>query len=427
MKSSRIWQLALPVILSNITLPLLGMVDIAVVGHQYPAHVLSAIAIGTLVFEVLFLLFGFLRMGTTGLVAQKPHDAAIFYRAILTSLAIACVLIILQQPLFHMACFFMDMTDAVQKTLSQYFHLRIYAAPATLGNFVLVGYFFGQQNTKAPLFLLILTNTTAILFDLLLVRGLNFGVTGLALASIISQTLGFIVGLLLALSRYQPKRPNKALLLDVHELLRLFHLNKDIFIRTLCLMATFAYFTSAGSRLGTSIVAANAILLNMHQFIACALDGFAIACEVLVGRAIGTKNKRAFQDAIKTSGLFSLAVAGLLSLFYWLMGNTIIELMTSLPQVKHTAQSYLIWIILLPLFTVGGFLLDGVFIGATWSKPMRNTMLFSTLLIYFPCVLIMRPLGNTGLWIAFCLFMLARGFSLGWVLYKKLDCFDKAV
>jgi multidrug resistance protein, MATE family len=427
MNKNPIWQLAWPVIFSNITIPLLGMVDIAVVGHHYPAHVLGAVAIGSLVFDVLFLLFGFLRMSTTGLVAQHPNDASLLYRALLTALCIACVLIVCQNALFTLVCFFMDTTPAVKQALREYFYLRIYASPTTLGNFALIGYFFGRQNTKAPLFLLMLINISAITLDIIFVRYLELGVKGLAVASITAQTLGFAAGLRLVYTMFRPKRPRTALLFDLHALTRLFHLNKDIFIRTLCLMATFAYFTSAGSRLGTTVVAANAILLNMHQFIACSLDGFAIACEVMVGRAIGKKDKQALIHAIKACGAFALLVSLLLSLFYFIAGDALIRLMTSLPNVMRTAHAYLIWIILLPVLSVGGFLLDGVFIGATWSKPMRNTMLFSTLVIYAPSVFLLQPLGNTGLWIAFCLFMLARGISLAWVLSKKLDCLDIAV
>lgn len=423
MQFKTIWQLAWPVMLSNITIPLLGMIDIAVVGHHYPAHVLGAVAIGSMVFDVLFFAFGFLRMSTTGLVAQNPRDLNIFYRALLTAGFIAFILIASQYVLFTIVCLVMEPTSAVQQALSHYFYLRIYASPATLGNFVVLGYFFGRQNTKIPLLLLMLINLTGISLDIFLVNYLNLGIQGLAVANIVAQTLGFITGLRLIYIKFI-KHTQRVLglfidLLNAEAIKRLFHLNKDIFIRTLCLMATFTYFTSAATRLGTSIVAANAILLSLHQFMACGLDGFAIACEVMVGRAVGNKNHKAFLDAVKACSYLSLFVAVLFSGLYWIGGADLIGLMTSLPNVLAVAKDYLIWMILLPILSVGGFLLDGVFIGATWSKPMRNTMLLATGLVYFPSVLLLKNLGNTGLWLAFSLFMLSRGILLAWVFIRK--------
>jgi multidrug resistance protein, MATE family len=420
MQIKSIWQLAWPVMLSNITIPLLGMVDIAVVGHHYPAHVLGAVAIGSMVFDVMFLAFGFLRMSTTGLVAQNPTDLSILYRALLTACLIAFILIASQHALFSMVSLVMEPTPAVQQALSDYFYLRIYASPATLGNFVILGYFFGRQNTKIPLFLLMLINLSAIGLDFIFVSYLGLGVKGLAVANIFAQTLGFVTGLRLIYIKFIKQTPCVLAIFDLDAMKRLFHLNKDIFIRTLCLMATFTYFTSAGSRLGTNVVAANAILLSMHQFMACGLDGFAIACEVMVGRAIGTKNKNYFIAAVKACGYLSLLFAVLFSVIYMLFGGYIIHWMTSLPSVIATAQTYLIWMIVLPVLSVGGFLLDGVFIGATWSKPMRNTMLFATGVVYFPSVFLFKNLGNTGLWMAFSLFMFSRGLLLMVVLARKI-------
>ncbi len=420
MSMNRIWQLAWPVMLSNVTVPFLGMVDIAVVGHDYPAHVLGAVAIGSMAFDVLFLLFGFLRMSTTGLVAQQPEQASILYRSLLSAILITLLLILLQKPLLSVILWVMQPSTLVANSLHDYFCLRIYAGPVTLANFVLLGYFFGRQNTKVPLILLTLTNLSAIGLDFILVRYLDLGVKGLAFANILAQSLGFIFGLYFMYRLFRPKLPSFSVLIELNAVRRLFHLNKDIFIRTLCLMSVFAYFTTAGSRLGTTTVSANAILLSMQHFMACGLDGFAIACEVLVGHGIGNNDKKAWLEAIKQCAYFSGLVAILFSIFFWVAGKELILFMSSLPPVISTAEQYLIWIIWLPLLSVTGFLLDGVFIGATWSKPMRNTMLFSTLVIYLPCVFLLNSFGNTGLWAAFALFMLMRGLSLSMVLRRKL-------
>lgn len=426
MQLKKVWQLAWPVMLSNITIPLLGMIDIIVVGHDHPPHILGAVAIGAMIFDVLFLLFGFLRMSTTGLVAQSPKEISIFLRAIFSALFIALILLTSQTLIFKTLCFVIKPEAMVMQSLCDYFYLRIYAAPTTLSNFVIFGYFFGRQNTKVPLFLLLLINISAISLDLIFVRYYNFSIKGLAAANIIAQTLGFTMGLIILYKLYIAHRASNfkhkienLKLFDQQEIKRLFHLNKDIFIRTLCLMATFTYFTCAGNHLGTTIVAANAILLSMHQFTACGLDGFAIACEVMVGKAIGKKNNEDFKGAIKSCAYCSLVIAFLLSAIYFFAGPQIIGLMTSLPKITKTAQDHLIWMVFLPILSMAGFLLDGIFIGATWSKPMRNTMLCATLLIYFPSVLLFKPLGNNGLWLAFSLFMLARGLLLGFILLKK--------
>ena len=426
MNLKKIWGIAWPVILSNITIPLLGMVDIAVVGHDYPRHVLGAVAIGAMIFDVLFFLFGFLRMSTTGLIAQSPKDINIFYRALMIALSIAFLLLISQSLIYKAACFFIQPEQTVMQALANYFYLRIYAAPATLGNFVIFGYFFGRQNTKVPLLLLILINSCAIGLDIIFVSYQNLGIKGLAIANVIAQTAGFIAGLITLYKKYIADSMQKNIqlapscsLFNGEAILHLFHLNKDIFIRTLCLMATFTYFICASNNLGTTVVAANAILLSMHQFTACTLDGFAIACEAMIGNAIGKKDKNLFKQAIKGCGYWSLAIALLLSTAYFFAGSTVIALMTSLPHVNQTAQNNLIWMILLPILSTGGFLLDGVFIGATWSKPMRNAMVYSTLMVYFPLVYLFKPLGNSGLWLAFCLLMLSRSFFLSIILLKK--------
>ncbi len=421
MSIKRIWQLAWPVMLSNVTVPFLGMIDIAVVGHDYPAHVLGAVAIGSMAFDVCFLLFGFLRMSTTGLVAQNPEDSSILYRALLTACTIAFFLIVFQKMLFTLLIAVMHTSKAVATSLHDYFYLRIYATPMTLGNFVLLGYFFGRQNTKIPLMLLMLTNLSAISLDFILVRCFGWGVSGLALANVVAQSLGFFVGLWCCFQLFKPGRASFSALLHIEAIQRLFHLNKDIFIRTLCLMSVFTYFTMAGSHLGTNTVAANAILLSMHHFMAYGLDGFAIACEALVGRAIGQNDKSALVYASTQCAYFSGAVALLFSLFFWIKGDMLVHVLSSLPEVISVAKHFLVWVIWLPFLSVGGFLLDGIFIGATWSKSMRNTMLFSTFLVYFPCVFLLKSFGNTGLWAAFSLFMLMRGLSLAYVFIKKVN------
>ncbi len=288
------FKLAWPLILSNITIPLLGMVDIAVVGHQNDTNLLASIAIGGIIFDTLFLLFGFLRMSTTGLVAQAPNNNYILYRALIFALLIGTLLISFQSSIYQIVIYLFNVNDSTESIIRSYFYHRIYSALPTLLNFVLFGYFFAKQNTKAPLLLLLIMNGSAIVLDFILVTYGHYAERGIAIANIISQTLGSLIGLRLLFKDLKPIYVNLKQIFKVSAFVRLISINKDIFIRTLCLLSTFAFFTYQGASYGTHIVAANAILLTLHHFVAYALDAFAIVCESLVGQAIFEKNKEKF-------------------------------------------------------------------------------------------------------------------------------------
>jgi multidrug resistance protein, MATE family len=415
-----IWQLAWPVILSNISIPAIGMVDIAVVGHDYPSDVLSAVAIGTMVFDILFGLFMFLRMSTTGLVAQQPDKKVIVQRALLTSLIISMLILLFKDYIFLLIKSTIPMSLNIQDLLQNYFELRICASPAALANYVLMGYFFGKQNTRASLVMLLVINCTGIILDIIFVKYFNMGIKGLAMANLISQMIGCILGGYILHKQYAPFARQKDSLLDFSALVAFFHINKDIFIRSVCLMLTIAAFTKFGATLGPKVVAANVILMSMHQFSAYFLDGLAISCETLVGEAVGQKNYRKLIQSIKACTLFSIGVGCGLSLIFWFLGCYMIDLMSSLPEIIMIAKANLIWVALLPVLSVASFLLDGIFIGATWSKPMRNTMILSTFAVFFPMCLLLEKYGNKGLWIAFLSFIIARGLFLGRALSKEL-------
>ena len=419
----KIWQLAWPIILSNITIPLLGMVDIAVVGHDYPSSILSSVAIGSVIFDILFLTFNFLRMSTTGLVAQCPNKPSILIRALLLALVISAVLMLLSPLIWFFIKSFMPLPKNIVSLLGYYFNLRIYSAPATLLNFVLIGYLFGKKNTKMPLIMLLVINCSAIGLDLVLVRKANMGLAGLAYANILSQTLGFIVGIILTHLRYRPFTRKIDNIFDSSNLLQFFNVNKDIFIRTICLMAAIATFTMQGSQLGQNVVAANAILLSMHHFSSYFLDGFAISCEALVGESIGQKNYKKLIKAIKYCFKFSIFVGAILSIFFALCGSIIIDCLSSHHQVITIAKSNLVWLIILPVLSVVSFLLDGVFIGATWTKPMRDTMIISSLIIFLPLTYLLKSYANNGLWLSFIIFIVCRGLFLGLCLPKQLQKF----
>lgn len=417
----KIWQIAWPVILSNMTIPLLGMVDIAVIGHGYPSEILSATAIGSMAFDVIFLAFGFLRMSTTGLIAQSPNDITILLRGLLVAVLIATILILSRHGLLNAINFIVPSTPKIQHALLSYFSIRIFAAIPSLMNFVLLGYFFGRQETKTSFVLLFLINISAIILDLILVRINQLGIQGLAIGNIIAQSFGTLVGLLIIKLQHHALKTLTKSLFDLKEVIRLLNINKDIFIRTLCLMVTLSLFTKMGNQLGSLFVAANAILLHFHHFSSYCLDGIAISCEAMVGESFAQNNYQNLIKVIKSCGQFSLIFSCLLSLFFYVFGYQIIDVLCSISKVNQIARENLYWVILMPICANFSFLLDGIFIGATWSKPMRNNMFLSTIFIFLPCVYIFQPYGNNGLWLAFFSFILSRALFLGLSLKRCLQ------
>ncbi|MCF6217898.1 MAG: MATE family efflux transporter [Gammaproteobacteria bacterium] len=417
-----ILRLALPLMLSNLSIPLLGLVDTAVVGHLEHAYYLGAVALGALIFSFLFWGFGFLRMGTTGLIAQafgeeNNHEIhATLVRASLLALLFSLLILLLQYPIGQLAFYLLDGSHPVEHYAQQYFTLRIWSAPATLLNYVLIGWMLGMQNVRGPLVMLLVTNLTNIVLDLWFVVGLGMTVDGVAIASVIAEYIGCAVGIVLTfqLLKQHPAQWQWEQILKRHKLRQLVTLNSNIMLRTLCLIFTLAFFTAQGAKMGDLILAANAILINFQTLMAYALDGFAHAAEALVGRAIGKCDRRALKRAIYTAAFWSLGFALLFVAFYALAGQWMIDQLSDIEAVRSVANEYLIWSIFMPLVAVWGYLFDGIFIGATRAREMRNTMLASTLLVFFPAWWLLQPWGNHGLWAALMLFMVARGAAMAW-------------
>ncbi|KDE41378.1 DNA-damage-inducible protein F [Nitrincola lacisaponensis] len=422
----QVWQLAWPMMLSNITVPLLGLVDTAVMGHLPDPRYLAAIAVGGMLFTVVYWTFGFLRMGTTGLVAQSfgREDGDAIRRYLMQSLLIATTLglliWLLRQPLIELALQLAGAAPDVIEEARRYAQIRAWGAPAVLCNFVLLGWFVGNQNTRIPLLLLTITNLLNILLNLLLVFGLGMRAEGVALGTVIAEYTSLLLGLWLCRGLLQRTAGQFQwpALLRLADYVALFHVNRYLFVRTLLLLFCFAFFTAQGARMGTDIVAANAVLLNFLVLISNALDGYAHATEALAGRALGRQKRREFYTLILSATLWSLISAGLMTLFFWLAGDLLIHALTGLPEVRETASRYLPWLIALPLLAVWSFLLDGVFIGTTQVKAMQNTMIISVLLMFLPLWWLSQPLGNHGLWLAFCSLFLARGITGGYVYWQ---------
>lgn len=417
-----VWRIALPMVLSNITVPLLGLVDTFVVGHLPSPVYLGAVAVGATVFSVLFLGMNFLRMGTTGLAAQaygkddREELRRVLMRAISLAAAIAGLLIVLQRPLLDLALMAIKPEPDVAEVAAGYFNVRIWAAPASLINIVLIGWFIGCQNGRIPLVLMLTINLINIVLDVVFVMQYDLRAIGVALASVIAEYVGCAVGGWLALAslRRQSSEPLFEGVMVMREFLGLMRVNADLLIRTLALQLTFVIITAAGARQGALILAANAVLLNFQWIVSYALDGFANAAEALVGRAAGARHPVALNQAVRLSRQWSVWVAAGMTLVFLAGGRFIVQQMTDLPEVRAEAYRYLPWLIALPLISVWSFLYDGVFVGAMRSKDMRNVMLLSTFVVFIPSWWMLQFLGNHGLWFAFALFMAARGLMMHW-------------
>jgi MATE family multidrug resistance protein len=417
----RVWLIAGPIIISNISVPMLGAVDTAVMGHLPDPKYLGGVAIGAMVFTFIYWGFGFLRMGTGGLTAQAfgAQDAdevrACLARAAVIGIPAALILIVLQLPIASVAFSILEASSDVENLAQEYFFVRIWGAPATLMNFALLGWFIGCQNTKAALWHQLSLNGVNIVLDLVFVVWFGWGVAGVAAATAIADAVAVVIGLFLALPilRMLGGQFIRAKILEASKIKRAVALNIDIFIRTICLVFAFAYFTAQCAAFGNVVLAANAVLLNFQTFMAHALDGFAHSAEALGGGAIGAEDRRAFRDAVRVSVFWGLVVAVGFSLLYLVAGPVIIDVLTGIETVRETGRDFLVWSAIMPLIAVFPFLLDGIFLGATRGATMRNAMIVS-LMFYVACCYFLVPLwGNDGLWASLTIFMGARGLTLG--------------
>jgi MATE family multidrug resistance protein len=421
----RVWALAWPIIVSNLSVPLVGAVDTAVVGHLPDPRQLGAVALGSVMFSFVFWGFGFLRMGTTGLVAQArgagdlAEARAVLLRALLLALFLGLVLIAVQRPISSLAFAFTEGEEALEALAGEYFHTRIWGAPATLASYAVMGTLIALERTRSALLLQLLLNGTNVLLDLLFVPLLGWGVKGVAGASVIAEMLAAAVGLALLLRQVPHGDGPPARLLDRARLQAMLSINLNIFLRTLCLVAAFFQFTALGTRMGPVLLAANAVLMHFQHFLAFGLDGFAHATEALVGRAHGARDGPAFRQVVRAATVWALLVAVCYSLIYALAGPWLIGVLTNIEVVRESALEYLPWVLLSPLLSVWSFQLDGVYIGTTRTVEMRNAMLVSLAVFLLSTWLLLPALGNHGLWLSLMIFMIARAVTLG-VLYPRL-------
>lgn len=419
--NKKILRLAIPNIISNLSVPLLGAVDTAVVGHLEHVYYLGAIAVGSIIFDFIFWGFGFLRMGTTGLVAQaygagNERETRIILLRVLCVAAIASFFILLlQYPLIKISLALVNATPEVEAYTVLYYNIRIFAAPATLALFSINGWFLGMQNSTYPMLVTIVLNVFNIALNLLFVLHYNMNVDGVALGSLIASYLALVFAVFMYRKKYSGVKLRASFkeILDPNELPKFFSVNRDIFIRTLCLIFSYAFFVAKSAESGNVILAANTILLQLWYISAYGIDGFAFAAESLVGRFKGANDIQKMKQSIKLTMSWGLGLGVLASLVYALFGSSIITIFTDKPDVVEAGLAVLIWTIFAPIINSVCFIWDGIYIGTTETSTMRNSMLIATILFFVPVYFLVEPLvGVHALWLAMATFMLVRGITL---------------
>ena len=423
----RVLTIALPIVLSNATVPILGAVDTGVVGQLGLAAPIGAVGIGAVILSALYWLFGFLRMGTSGLVAQargagKPGEvSALLMRGLMIGGAAGLGVLALQMPLFWAGFWLSPASAEVEGLARTYMEIRVWGAPAAISLYALTGWLIGMEKTRAVFMLQIWMNGVNIALDLWFVLGLGYGVEGVAVATLIAEWSGVALGLYLCRAAFQGNKwRHWARIFDGSKLRRMAVVNSDIMMRSILLMGSFMTFLFLGAGLGDITLAANQIMLQFVEITAYALDGFAIAAEALVGGALGARNRSALRRAVLISTYWALAGAALLTAFFALLGTWLIAVMTTAEPVRAEALRYLWWMVAFPLIGLPSWMFDGIFIGATRTGEMRLAMLQSTLAYALFLAALLPLMGNHGLWLALMLFDLVRALTL-WRYYPALE------
>lgn len=411
-RDRQILNIALPSIVSNITVPLLGLVDVAITGHMGSAAYVGAIAVGGMLFNIIYWLFVFLRMGTSGMTAQAfgarnlPEVVGVLQRAVMVALVMSFLLLCLQVPIRELSLRLIAPSSEVAGLARTYFNICVWGAPASLLLFVLSGWFLGMQNSRAPMAIAIIQNVCNILLSLALVYGVGWKIEGVATGTVLAQYVGLATALFLLyryrrLAKYRPTR--------LGDMSRFFSLNRDIFLRTLCLIFVHFFFISAGARYGDTALAVNALLMQLFLLYSYIMDGFAFAGEALVGKAVGAGASDILRDTISRLFLWGAAMMVAFTLAYFLFDRPIMSLLTNEPSVLRAADEYHVWSLLLPVCGMAAFIWDGVYVGATATRGMLVSMSVSLLTFFLLFCFLSPSLGNHALWLAFNAYVFMRG------------------
>lgn len=416
--NKRILKLALPNIVSNITIPLLGLVDMALMGHLNNEKYIGAIALGGVIFNLIYWSFAFLRMGTSGFTAQaygendKSKAITILARAIIVAISAAILVIILQRPIEWIAFKLINGSTDVEHLAAEYFRIRIWAAPATISIYALSGWYLGMQNAKIPMFISILVNIVNIGCNFLFIFGFNMHSNGVALGTVIAQYTGLIFSLFLLKRNYSDlfKLIKKEAIFSIEAMIGFFKVNSDIFFRTLCIITVFTFFTSRSAATDDTILAVNSLLLQFLMFYSYFIDGFAYAGEALVGKYVGAHDLTKVKLVVRKLFISGLILTVIYSAVYYFGNDFILHLLTNNQAIIEAAAPYLFWVVLIPIISTSSYIWDGIYIGATASRGMLYSMLGATFLVFFPIYFWFKPqLGNHALWLAMVAFMGSRG------------------
>ena len=416
---ARVLKIAVPIVLSNATVPILGAVDTGVVGQMGAAAPIGAVGIGAIILAAIYWIFGFLRMGTTGLVgqAQGAGDAAevraLLTRALMIGVAAGVVMILFRAALFAGAFRVSPASAEVESLARDYMGIRVFSAPAAIALYGITGWLIAQERTRAVLVIQLWMNGLNIALDLWFVLGLGWGVTGVAVATFLAEWSGLALGLYLCRDAFRgPDWCDWPRVFDRTRLIRMAKVNSDILIRSVLLQAIFVSFLFLGADFGDVPLAANQILLQFLEITAYAMDGFAFAAEALVAQAMGAQSRAVLRQGAWMTSQWALGVVILLSLSFAVFGGAVIDLMTTAPEVRQVAREFLPYMALAPLAGVAAWMFDGIFIGATRSADMRNMMIISALIYAAAAALLIPAFGNHGLWIAFLISFVVRGITL---------------
>lgn len=425
-----LWRLAGPIMISNITVALLGMVDTAVVGHLDQPYYLGGVTLAMVIFNFLYWGFAFLRMGTTGIIAQfygandSDNLRASLSQALILASILGFIVLLFQSPVAAFSFSLLQGSEDVKIYANIYYNWAIWAAPAVLLNLVMTGYLLGMQRATSSLLLAVTINLLNIFFDLIFVLVLDMDVRGVALATVIAQYSGLLLAIYLSmrLLKQHPGHWRKDLVLHFENIKDMLAVNHNIFLRTVSLIFVFAFFTHQGAGMSDNILAANAVLMNFYLLMALGLDGFATASEALVGKSVGARDNHAFWQSVKIAMAWAFVFSIFFSFLFLIFGKDIINMITNLEEVRVLAYEHLVWLIIAPLLAIWCFTWDGIYIGARRAVEMRNSMLFSTFVIFVPVWYFSQFLGNHGLWLALSMFLIARSISmtyLAWRIEKK--------
>mgnify|MGYP001568047872 FL=1 len=415
----RVLGVAIPIVLANATIPILGAVDTGVVGQMGLAAPIGAVGIGAIIISAIYWLFGFLRMGTTGLTAQAigsndhSETSALLVRGILIGLGAGLVLIMTQIPLFSAALGVAPASFEVESLAQEYLKIRVYSAPAAIAIFGITGWLIANERTRAVLVLMLLINSINIVLDFVFVLRLGWGVEGVAFATLIAEWSGLFFGLWLARKGFKNGYwKNWSQIFDRARLTKMAKVNSDILIRSVLLEIAFVSFLFLGSSFDDATLAANQVLIQFLNITAYAMDGFAFAAEALVGKALGAKNRLIFRRSAVMTSQWGFGSVVVMALAFYVFGNTIINVMTTAEDVRAASYEYLPWMVLAPLVGAAAWMLDGIFIGATRTADMRNMMFISFCIYLIALALLLPKYGNHGLWASLIIFSIARGLTL---------------